>query len=221
MANSSPRVPVRTAIGSPADSGSGDGPMVESSRRVGILGGTFDPVHRGHLVMAAEARRALNLAEVVWVPARLSPHKGALPEAPAEDRARMVELSIEGRAGFRLSRADLDRPAPSYSIDTVEVLQRQRPDPGLEWFFIVGSDSAGELETWRRAEELFRRVRFAVLPRAGAALPELPPGAVAVPAAVPDISSTEIRRLVREGRPIAGLVPEPAVRYIEEHRLYR
>lgn len=190
--------------------------------RIGLFGGTFNPVHEGHLRLAEGAARHLHLDEVVWIPARLPPHKEVEPEVSAEDRARMVELAIEGDPQFRLCRVELERPVPSYTIDTVRALQKERPDPDLHWFFLVGSDTARELPVWREIEELKKRVKFVAIPRpehAGAA--PLPKGVQEIPVETMSVSSSQVREAVRAGRSIEGWVPKRVMEYIQEKDLYR
>ena len=189
--------------------------------RIGLLGGTFNPVHQGHLLLAEGALRHLNLDELLWIPAHLPPHKEVEGKISPEDRARMVELAIHGYPAFRLSRVELDRPPPSYTIDTVELLRRERPDPGHQWFFLVGSDTARELSTWRRIDRLKTLVRFAAVPRPGQEKSPLPNGVLEIPVKTLGISSSEIRRKIRDGLSVREEVPEPVWRYMEEKGLYR
>ena len=214
--------------------------------RIGLFGGTFNPIHRGHLLLAEGAERILKLDEVWFIPAHLPPHKGVEGQVSAEERARMVELAIQGNPRFRLCRAELDRPAPSYTIDTVRQLQRERPGfgkrrprglapfspplvkkcltpfPGMEWFFLVGSDTARDLSTWREAEELMKRVRFIAIPRPGTAgRTPLPAGVLEIPVETADLSSSLLRERLRRGDPLADSIPEPALAYIRQRGLYR
>ena len=190
--------------------------------RIGLLGGTFNPVHRGHLLLAEGALKHLSLDELLWIPAHLPPHKEVEGKVSPEDRARMVELAIQGQPPFRLSRIELDRPPPSYTIDTVELLRRERPQPDNAWFFLIGSDTARELGTWREIERLKTRVQFIAVPRPGSAgTGSLPEGVREIPVQTLDISSSEIRRRIREGISVRDEVPEPVFRYIEEKGLYR
>ena len=132
----------------------------------------------------------------------------------------MVELAIKGNPRFSLSRVELTRPAPSYSIDTVCELQKEYPRE-TEWFFLVGSDAARGFSKWHRWDELRRMIQFAVIPRPGEVLPSVPEGVRALPVTTPGISASEIRKRVREGLPLEGWVAPSVARYIEERGLYR
>lgn len=189
--------------------------------RVGILGGTFNPVHLGHVRLAEGALEEIPLDEVVWVPALVPPHKAIEGEVTPEDRAQMVQLAIQGNGRFRLSRVELTRPPPSYTVDTAGSLKAESKDPQAQWYFLVGADDAQELSTWKDFEKLLQEVQFVVIPRPGFALGSLREGVQVIQVETPDISSSEVRRRVREGKSIEGLVPEAVGRYIQEHKLYR
>lgn len=200
---------------------------------IGLLGGSFNPIHIGHLVVAEEARSRLGLERVLLVPARVSPHKLGKPLAPAEDRLRMVQLAIADNPAFEASDIELRREGPSYSIDTVQELRAQS---GGTWdiHFLVGADTLPELPAWHRVGELADLCKFAVFSRPGESLDALDPlraalrdDQVAAIAArrfeIPliGVSSTDIRRRMREGRSIRYLVPEAVRRYIVARGLYR
>ena len=197
--------------------------------RIGVLGGTFDPIHIGHLVIAEEARGELMLERVVFVPARLSPHKLDHVVSPVEHRQAMVELAIASNPHFAVSRVDIDRFGPSYTVDTVELL-RDEWGAGVEIYFIMGSDSLLDILTWHNPQRLIKLCRFAVVSRPGYQvnldeLDALLPGAASrvqtLNAPELDISSTDIRRRVREGLSIRYQVPEAVEDYIYQHELYR
>jgi len=133
----------------------------------------------------------------------------------------MVELAIRGHPSFQLCRVELDRPPPSYTIDTVRQLQSELRDPEIVWYFLVGSDTALELPAWREFGRLSKLVEFVAIPRPGHPAGSLPDGVREIPVKTLEISSSEIRRWIREGRSIHSVVPEAVGRYIEEHRLYR
>lgn len=199
-------------------------------RRVGILGGTFDPVHIGHLAAAEAAREALGLERVVFIPAGRPPHKDPAGITPAEHRYRMTVLATAGNPRFRVSRIEIDRPGPSYTVDTLRELAGRLPGCGL--VFITGVDSFLDVASWKDAGELFRLSEFAVVSRPGfdggalervlAGLEEWQRARVhAVGAAGLDVSSRDLRERVRAGRSIRYLVPEAVLAYIEHYGLYR
>jgi nicotinate-nucleotide adenylyltransferase len=186
--------------------------------RLGILGGTFDPVHVGHLAAAAAARHHLALTRVLLVVAGDPWQKHGQVVAPAEARYEMVAAALDGVDGLETSRLELDRPGPTYTMDTVDELQA----PGRELFLIVGADVAANIETWDRADELRDAVTLAVIDREGAPPAAVPAGWRSVPVPMPrlDVSSTELRRRVAEGAPVEFLVPTAAVRVLRAHGLY-
>ncbi len=188
--------------------------------RIGILGGTFNPVHLGHLLLAEGARETLELDQILWIPARIPPHKEPPGQVSAEQRARMVELAISDNPAFRLSRVELERPAPSYTIDTVHQLRQQEISTVSDWFFLIGSDTAGELESWREIGQLKTLVQFVAIPRPGRPATRVPE-VRQIPVQTLDVSSSEVRQRIRENRSIRYWVPESVRLYIEEHRLYR
>ena len=172
--------------------------------------------------MAEGAKRCLSLDLLLWIPAHLPPHKNMEARVSPEDRARMVELAIQGHSAYRLSRVELDRPPPSYTIDTVKQLQEQLPGRGNEWFLLVGSENARELPRWREFPELRSRVRFVAIPRPGDPVEgHLPSGAKRLLITTANISSSNIRQRVRQGLEIRHLVPEAVGRFIEEKGFYR
>jgi nicotinate-nucleotide adenylyltransferase len=185
---------------------------------IGLFGGSFDPVHHGHLIVARVAAEALALDELRFLPAREQPFKQGRHGAPAADRAVMLELAVAGSPGFAIERTELDRPGPSYTVDTLEALRAREPAASLT--LLLGADAAAELDAWHRATELPRLARVIVFGRPGAPIPSSPliAGSVAVPAV--DISATEIRRRVRAGLPIRYWVPDAVAEYMVRHRLY-
>jgi nicotinate-nucleotide adenylyltransferase len=185
---------------------------------IGLFGGSFDPVHHGHLIVARVAAESLGLDELRFLPAREQPFKQGRHAAQAADRAVMLELAIAGSPGFAIERTELDRPGPSYTVDTLEALRAR--EPAASWTVLLGADAAAELGAWHRAGELPRLARIIVFGRPGAPIPASPliAGSVAVPAV--DISATEIRRRVRMGLPIRYWVPDAVAEYMVRHRLY-
>jgi nicotinate-nucleotide adenylyltransferase len=194
---------------------------VRTAPRLGIFGGTFDPVHVGHVETAAAVGEALGLDRVLLVVANEPWQKeGVRPVTPAADRLAMVEAAVADRAGIEASRIEIDRGGPSYTVDTVEALLADEPAPDVT--VVVGADIVPELATWKRWEELSQLVRLAVVDRPGSPFVRPPEGWrwVAVPSPRVDISSTELRRRLAEGRSVGDLVPEPVMRYICRSGLY-
>ena len=194
------------------------------TERVGILGGSFDPVHNAHLALARSAVQALALDELLWIPAG-RPWQKQRELAPAGDRVAMLRLAIAGEGRFSLELCEIERAAPSYTIETLDEMQRRRP--GVRWFLLLGQDQLANLPTWHRWRELLTRVTLAVANRAGET-PRLPAELSArevtlseVPLPALAISSTDIRARVAAGREIDALVPVPVARYIDAHGLYR
>ncbi len=207
----------------------GVSPDPRGAPRLGVLGGSFDPPHFGHLAAAQEVGHRLGLQQVLFVPARQNPLKTDAPSGSAEQRVRMVELAVEGDPRFTVSRADVDRPAPSYTVDLLTLLQAQHTD--AELYFLVGADALRDLASWRQPQEIVRRWRLATFPRAGHPAPDLDrlaasvPGLAArlelVPVPGVDISSRDLRARVAAGDPIRYLVPDAVRRFIEREALYR
>lgn len=196
--------------------------------RVGLLGGTFDPIHIGHLILAEEARDQLNLSVVYFVPAGDPPHKQGRRLAPVEDRLRMIALAIAGNSAFRLSRVDADRPGPHYTLDMVRIFQDQLP-PGGELYFLMGYDSLAELPTWHQPAELVAACRLVALTRYDVPLdwPYLESRLPGIRAKVTlldmpelEIASHQLQQRVRHGRSIRYLLPDEVERYIRRTGLY-
>lgn len=193
----------------------------KARRRIGIFGGSFDPVHGAHLALARAAFDQLAIDEMRWVPAG-QPWQKTRPMTPAADREAMVRLAIAGEPGFVLSRIELEHEGPSYTADTVERLAAA--EPGVDWFLVIGQDQYAGFHTWERWDELVARVTLAVAARPGAG-PTADPAVLQAPhvvVALPpqDVSSTAIRERRAAGLAIDDLVPRPVARYIESHRLY-
>jgi nicotinate-nucleotide adenylyltransferase len=185
--------------------------------RFALFGGSFDPVHHGPLLLAREAREQFGLDRVIFIPARLSPHKLASQPAPAEVRRELLAAAIAGEPGFALDDSELAREGPSFTIETVERVRAEHPDAQI--FYLVGADNVRDLPTWRRYEDLCRLVEFVVFGR----------GDIATPAGGRfhgierrfDVSATEIRRRVARGQSIRYLVPEAVRSLITAHHLYQ
>ncbi len=185
---------------------------------VGLFGGSFDPVHHGHLITASAVAEALGLDEVRFMPANEQPFKVGTHHAPAADRGAMLELAIAGAAGFAVERTELERPAPSYTVETLRTLTAR--EPRTRFVVLLGADAAAQFEHWREPDEIRRLAQVAVFARPGAA--PVPSGDLGPMVRVPsiDISATEVRRRVRAGRSIRYWVPDPVAAYIAMHRLY-
>lgn len=196
--------------------------------KLGVIGGTFDPPHYGHLVLAESARVQFALKGVLFVPAGQPPHKPKEPITPAHHRAAMVEAAIAGNPAFTLSRVDLDRPGPHFTVDMLGILSRARPDAVL--LFLMGGDSLAEFASWRNPLGIVRHARLGVMERPGweadvaalaAEIPDIRGRLVLLDAPYLEISGTDLRRRVRRGLPIRYLVPPAVERYVREHRLYQ
>lgn len=193
--------------------------------RVGVMGGTFDPIHHGHLVAASEVQGWLDLDEVLFVPTGQPWQKADRVVSPAEHRYLMTVIATAANPRFLVSRVDIDRGGPTYTIDTLRDLRAARPDADL--FFITGADALTDIFSWRDADEMFELAHFVGCTRPGA---EMDPATLsAIPAErvtmleVPAlaISSTDCRQRQRAGQPIWYLVPDGVVQYITKHHLYR
>jgi nicotinate-nucleotide adenylyltransferase len=198
-------------------------PTPTIARSLGVLGGTFDPIHLGHLALAEEAREALGLERVLFVPASMPPHKQGIGVTAAADRAAMVDLAIADNRAFRSSRIELERTGPSYTVDTLEELRR---DAGDLWL-ILSAETYRDLPAWRRPDRILELARLAVAPRDGYELPATPrirgTDARVTFLSGPRlrVSASEIRDRVAAGRSIRYLVPVAVSRYIADHGLYR
>ncbi|MBI2938974.1 MAG: nicotinate-nucleotide adenylyltransferase [Chloroflexi bacterium] len=199
-------------------------------RRVGVLGGTFDPIHHGHLAAAEECRVRLRLTEVLFVPAGQPPHKHGRSVASAALRAAMVDLAIATNPFFRLSRIEVDRSGPSYSVETVAQLKDELR-PATEIYFIIGMDSLAEILAWHEPARLLSLCHVVAVTRPGVRLvdlaslePDLPGAGQRIsllPVPELNISSSNLRRRVFEGLPIKYQLPESVEAFIAQHQLYR
>lgn len=194
----------------------------DGRKRLGVMGGTFDPIHHGHLVAASEVQSWFDLAEVVFVPTGEPWQKADREVSPAEDRYLMTVIATASNPRFSVSRVDIDRPGTTYTIDTLTDLKADR---GEEWdlYFITGADALEQILTWRDVEELFDLAHFVGCTRPGhtlssSGLPEGKVSLVEVPALA--ISSSECRDRVKLGEPIWYLVPDGIVQYIAKRQLY-
>jgi len=196
--------------------------------RIGILGGTFDPPHFGHLAMAEAALSQLKLDQVLFAPVGVQPLKQDQPASAPEHRARMIELAITDQPHYALSRADLDRPGPHYTVDLLAIIQQQFPDAAL--WFILGEDSLSDLLRWRDPARLIQLARLAVLRRPGCQpnwpaldreLPDLRSRIDWIEHAELDISASDIRQRVQRGLTINALVPPKVIEFIHTQHLYQ
>ncbi|HTS89446.1 MAG TPA: nicotinate-nucleotide adenylyltransferase [Gemmatimonadales bacterium] len=185
---------------------------------VGLFGGSFDPIHHGHLLVAQAVRERLGLDQVRFVPAREQPLKRGQHQASALQRARMVALAIEGAPEFALERAELERPAPSYTVDTLRGLRAREPDRSFA--LLIGADAARDLPAWREPEALPALARLILFARPGAMPPALPWPVEIVEVPAIDLSATEIRRRVAAGLSIRYWVPDRVADFIHSERLY-
>ena len=200
--------------------------------RLGLFGGSFDPVHYGHLRLAKECRAQAQLDEVWLMPAAVQPHKPGGPQASAEDRLRMLELAVADCPGLRVSRLEIDRGGVSYTVDTLRAMHAAVPH--AELFLLMGADTLRDLPNWREPDAVCRLATPVVVHRAGEAPPDfdlLGPlvstdqferiRALEVEMPAIDISSTEIRQRVARGESIAGMTPAAVVEFIAARRLYQ
>lgn len=198
--------------------------------RYGIVGGTFDPPHIAHLILGEHGYEELNLTKVLYIPAGTPPHKDHT-RTPEFHRAAMTQIAIADNPHFELSRVDLDRPGPHYTIDTISILRDQFP--GTEFTFIMGEDMFKDLPSWERADGLFTGglVAVAVMRRLGVkgilradqhedSLPGLAQAVTMLRSPLVEVSSTDVVRRLRDGDSVRYLVPDPVLAYIREHQLY-
>lgn len=210
----------------------GPGPAAVVPGRLGILGGTFDPIHHGHLAIAEAAREALGLERVLFVPARIPPHRTDRPIAGADDRAAMVALAIQANPAFGLSRIELDREGPSFAVDTLRAMAGEAGgDRPPDLWFILSAEAFADFLDWREPAGILELSRLAVLPRDGHPPADLGTIATALPGLADRIrlldgprlrlAATEVRSRAARGLSVRYLVPDAVAAYIGDHRLYR
>jgi nicotinate-nucleotide adenylyltransferase len=197
--------------------------MEGAVRRIGIMGGTFDPIHHGHLVAASEVAGRFGLDEVVFVPTGQPWQKAGEPVSPAEDRYLMTVIATASNPRFTTSRVDIERSGPTYTIDTLRDLRKQYGD-SAHLYFITGADALEKILSWKEVDDMFELAHFVGVTRPGfelsdAHLPEDVVSLVTVPAMA--ISSTDCRARVAAGQPVWYLVPDGVVQYIAKRHLYR
>jgi len=194
-----------------------------------VFGGTFDPVHNGHIKLARSAKNMLRADKVLLIPAAVSPHKSHTTTASAQDRLEMLRLATANEPDIQISDLEIKRPPPSYTWDTIQSLQKQFPTD--DFVLLIGADQLPKLHTWHKIGELLAAVKTAVLPREGTFIEENPPDKSLAPwwpeikknvleLSKIDISATDIRQRVAKGLSIHGLVHPDVERYIEERHLY-
>lgn len=197
--------------------------------KIGVLGGTFDPIHNGHIAIAEETRSSLDLTEVIFIPAAQSPLKSEESILAAEFRVEMVRLAISGHPGFSLSRLEVDRPGLSFTVDTIREL-RKGLGAADELYFIIGWDGLAQFHRWREPARIIEMCRLVTVPRPGYAQPALETLEAGLPGITGrltlmdrpevNISATEIRERVLKGLSIDRLVPAPVAEYITKNKLY-
>ncbi len=197
--------------------------------KIGVLGGTFDPIHKAHIMVAEETRTRLNLAEVLFMPAGQPWLKEDRPILPAEHRLQMIRLAIANQPCFKLSTMEIDRAGPSYTVDTITELQ-SKLGVGDGLFFILGWDNLAQLSRWKEPSRLIKMCHLVAVPRPGYSLPDLNALEVVIPGLSRrlilldkpniDMDATTIRNRVAQGLSIRHLVPEPVDKYIRQHKLY-
>ncbi len=191
----------------------------ENKKRVGILGGTFDPPHFGHILLAQAASAQLGLNRVLFVPLRVAAHKNRRDIIDVELRYQMVEIALKAKFDFIASRIEIEKAGVSYSVETLKILKAN--DPDTEFYFIIGSDAIPELKTWKNIEELLTLCRFAVAMRPQFKDYQVPQGMVALRGIFPDISSSRIRQMLKCGQSIEQFVGHPVNNFIKARKLYQ
>lgn len=199
-------------------------------KRIGILGGTFDPIHYGHLIAAEAVTNTLGMDYLIFMPCGHPPHKDPATATPAEHRYLMTVLATTGNPAFRVSRLELDRPGPSYTVDTLSALI-QRNGRDVEWFLVVGADAFLDMPSWKQPEAIMSMANLAVVSRRGyddyqltQRIRSLPPEfrrrIFHLPAVAPQIASHELRRMISQGQPVEYYIPPSVLAYIRQHDLY-
>jgi len=186
--------------------------------KIGILGGTFNPIHIGHLILAEESREKLGLDKVVFVPTYLPPHKDNSDIAPASDRLAMIKLAIADNKYFSVSDSEIKREDRSYTIDTIKEFRNKFPQNEL--YFIIGSDLLKYLDDWRDLRDIIKIVKFVAATRPGYPLEKIPPYIDTVAIRAVDVSGFQIRSCIRENKSFRYLVPDSVHKYIIKRKLY-
>lgn len=187
--------------------------------RIGLFGGTFNPVHRGHLAAAQAAVAALALDQVIFIPSGHPPLKGRSGLVDGEHRARMLDLAIAGEPRFALCRWEIEREGPSFTLDTVRRMRAELSDQ-VQLFFLLGSDCAARIGQWKGIDEIRARLQFAIIARNGDPLAKAAPELLHIPMPPVAISATQVRGILAAGGDVASLLDKQVHTYIAEHRLY-
>jgi len=192
-------------------------------RKIGILGGTFDPIHLGHLVLAEQVKEKLRLDQVIFIPSANPPHKTKRKLSPAKDRFRMTKLALKNNPGFSISDIEVKRKGLSYTVDTLRELKNLFPDQKI--FFLTGSDVLNEIQTWKDPEQIYKLVKVVIAIRPCFDIFDFEnyfaKKSIIVPINGVKISSTQIREKIRRGQSIRYLVPAKVEEYIKKKNLYR
>lgn len=187
--------------------------------KIGILGGTFNPIHYGHLILGEQVLGQLKLDKVIFIPAFMPPHKKHWDIISSKQRLAMVKLAVKGNPNFNVSDVEISRKGTSYTVDTLRSIKKQYPQARL--FFICGSDLVNEIPKWKNVEEIYKLAKFVLAKRPGFGKRLSGKNFLKIDVAQVDISSSLIRDLVRQGRSIRYLTSDSVVRYIEERGLYK
>ena len=187
--------------------------------KIGVLGGTFNPIHYGHLILGEQVSGQLKLDRVIYVPTFMPPHKSSKNVIKAQDRLNMIKLAVKGNDRFMVADVEICRKGKSYTVDTLREIKKQYPF--AELFFICGSDLVAEIPTWKNVDEVYKLAKFVLAKRPGFGKRLSGKSFLKISVAQVDISSSLIRDLVKRGSSIRYLTPDSVVRYIEKHRLYK
>ncbi|MCX5693220.1 MAG: nicotinate-nucleotide adenylyltransferase [Candidatus Omnitrophica bacterium] len=187
--------------------------------RIGILGGTFDPAHKGHIYLAKKACAKLRLDKIIFIPSYLPPHKKGVKVTPAKDRFNMLKLAMQDNKKFKISDMEIRRRGRSYSVETLRRL-RKKYGKKAELFFITGSDSLKELNKWKNLKEILTLCRFVVVERPGFKTSKPPKGFIFLKISAKDISATDIRGRIKSDKPLNNFLPDSVKRYIYRYKLY-
>jgi nicotinate-nucleotide adenylyltransferase len=188
--------------------------------RIAIFGGTFNPIHKGHVFLAKQAKNKLKLNKIIFVPAYIPPHKKSEGIIRADKRFRMIKLALSGKPYFDVSRYEIDRKKKVYSVETIRHFKKVFPKD-TQLFFLIGADSLKGLDKWKDSKKLFNLCKFVVFSRPGFKWSKKTPGIKAIEIDALDISSTQVRSFIKQGKLIRSLVPKPVADYIHLKRFYR